>query len=173
MTISVIAQIIGWTGTVVNTFSFQVKNTLRMVLFQALAGVIFGTHYLLLGAATAGLIQFIFAANILLLSFRTDDWKSWRGWKWVISAAVIVISIATWAGPKSLIPCACSIIATITNWSRNGRTIRMWRLIVLSPLWIVYDFIVHSWPGIVLELIAMGSVAVSIWRYGLSSLDKS
>lgn len=50
MTISIglIAQLIGWIGTIINTLSFQVKNTIHMVLLQALAGIVFGTHYLLL-----------------------------------------------------------------------------------------------------------------------------
>ncbi|MBR0398626.1 MAG: YgjV family protein [Eubacterium sp.] len=168
-----IAQIIGWVGTVVNTAAFQIKNTKGMILMQALAGVIFGTHYLLLGAVTAGLIQFIFTINILLLSANSDDWKSWKGWKWVISGIVVIISAVTWSGILSIIPCACSIIATITNWSRNGRTIRMYRLFVLSPLWIFYDILVHSYPGIVLELIAMGSVIVSFVRYGVRELSEA
>lgn len=174
MTISIglIAQLIGWIGTIINTLSFQAKNTIHMVLLQALAGIVFGTHYLLLGAVTAGLIQFIFTGNIILLSFNSDDWKNWKGWKWVISGIVIIISALTWNGIISIIPCCCSIIATFVNWSRNGKTIRLWRLIVLSPLWIFYDILVHSWPGIVLELIAMSSVLISIFRYGLKNLDQ-
>lgn len=167
----IIAQVVGWIGTIVNTLSFQAKTTIHMILMQALAGLIFGTHYLMLGGVTAGLIQYIFSANIILLSFRTDDWKSWRGWKWVTSALVIVISLTTWDGIRSLIPCVCSIIATITNWSRNGKTIRLWRMLVLCPAWIVYNLMVGSWPGIALELIAMASVAVSFWRYGFAALD--
>ena len=167
------AQLIGWIGTVVNTAAFQIKNTKYMILRQALAGVIFGTHYLLLGAPTAGFIQFIFTVNVLLLSANSDDWKSWAGWKYVISGIVVIISLVTWSGPLSIVPCACSIIATITNWSRNGRTIRMYRLLVLSPLWIFYDIVVHSYPGIVLELIAMGSVIVSFARYGVKELSKA
>ena len=166
-----LAQVIGWIGTIVNTFSFQAKNTIHMVLLQALAGLIFGTHYLLLGGVTAGIIQYIFTVNILLLSSSAEDWRSWKGWKWVFSIAVIIISMFTWDGIRSFIPCACSIIETITNWSRNGKTIRLWRMLVLCPAWIVYNLMVGSWPGIALEAIAMTSVAISIWRYGLKALD--
>lgn len=49
----------------------------------------------------------------------------------------------------------------------------MYRLLVLSPLWIFYDIVVHSYPGIVLELIAMGSVIVSFARYGVKELSKA
>ena len=172
ISIGMLAQIIGWIGTIVNTISFQAKNTIHMILMQASAGIIFGIHYILLGAPTAGLTQFIFSANIILLSFNTDDWKNWKGWKWVISGVVLAIFAFTWSGPIGLIPCGCSIIATFVNWSRNGKTIRLWRLIVLSPLWIFYDILVHSWPGIVLELIAMSSALISIFRYGLKNLDQ-
>ena len=55
-----IVQIIGWVGTVVNTFSYQAKNTIQMVLLQALAGLIYGTHYMLLRGVTAGFLQYIF-----------------------------------------------------------------------------------------------------------------
>lgn len=168
-----LAQLIGWVGTAVNTCAFQIKNTKAMVLTQALAGLIFGVHYMLLDAPTAGLIQFIFSFNILLLSADCSDWRSWSGWKWVISCFVIIISLYTWSGPASIIPCLCSIIATITNWSRNGKTIRMYRLTVLSPLWIFYDVLVQSWPGIVLEAIAMASVFVSIMRYGTKELSNA
>ena len=170
---SLIVQLIGWIGTFVTTIAFQAKNTLHMVLLQALAGIIFGIHYVLLGAHTAGLIQFIFAFNVFLLSSQTENWRTWRGWKWVVSGTVVVISLVTWNGFPSLIPCACSISGTLSNWSRNGKIIRMWRLFFISPMWILYDIIVHSWPGVVLELISMASVAVSIWRYGLKDLEVS
>lgn len=52
-----------------------------------------------------------------------------------------------------------------------GKTIRLWRMLVLCPAWIVYNLMVGSWPGIALELIAMASVAVSFWRYGFAALD--
>ena len=40
LSIPIIAQVVGWIGTIVNTLSFQTKNTIHMILMQALAGLI-------------------------------------------------------------------------------------------------------------------------------------
>lgn len=166
------AQIIGWIGFAVVLISFQVKDTIRMILLQGLSGILMGTHYVMLGAPTAGAVQYLFAVNIALLSFRTEDWKSWRGWKWILSVAVIIITAFTWNGLLSIVPCICSITATLSNWTRNGKKIRLWRLFLISPLWIFYDILVHSYPGIVLEAVSELSILISIYRYGLKSLDQ-
>ena len=41
-----------------------------------------------------------------------------------------------------------------------------------SPLWIVYDIIVGSWAGILDEVFSIGSMVISIARYGWKGLDE-
>ena len=49
--------------------------------------------------------------------------------------------------------------------------IRLNRLCFASPCWIIYDILVGSVSGIACEAFSMGSVIVSLFRYGLAALD--
>lgn len=168
---SFITQLIGFVGTGLVIVGFQCKNTRRLMLIQALAGLLFALHFVLLGGIVAAVSQILYAVNIFLLSDTKHAWASWYGWRWVISALLILTTVISWKGPASLLPCASSIANTLTNWSRNGKIIRLNRLCFASPCWIIYDVIVGSLSGIVCEAFSIGSILVSIFRFGLAALD--
>ena len=172
-------QIIGFAATAVNTLAFQAKKARNMLLLQALAGVIFGIHYCLLGGYTGGAMQFIFAANILVMnagkkkensSHVALSWAKWKGWKWIFCLIIIALSLYSWEGMRSILPCVCSIVTTLTNCSGNGKVIRLLRLFVLSPAWIINDILIFSISGIVLEAITIVSIIIFIIRFGWKNL---
>ena len=78
----------------------------------------------------------------------------------------------TWQNLFSLIPCVAAITATLANWSRNGKVIRMSRLIFVAPLWTVYDIYTRSLSGILCEVLGVTSILISIRRHGMENLDR-
>lgn len=168
---SVITQAVGFVGTGIVIAAFQCKDTKKLMFVHALAGLLYTLHFFMLGSIIASFSQFLFTVNIFLLNDTKHRWASWVGWRYVISALLILVTVVTWKGPADLLPCAASVATTLTNWSRNGRIIRLNRLCFASPAWIIYDIIVGSPSGIACEVFSMGSVLISIYRYGWSALD--
>lgn len=166
------AQGVGFIAMALGIVSYQCKSTRLLILCQMSGNVAFAVHYLMLGAYAACIGQLILSLSNLLLCMKRP-WTRWRGWKWIFSALSLAACFATWKDGFSIIPCAASVISILTNWSFNGKVIRLGKLLLSCPGWIVYDLHVRSYSGILCELIAMGSALVSICRYGISQLDSN
>ena len=60
----------------------------------------------------------------------------------------------------------------LSSWSRNGKKIRLAKLLIVGPGWLIYDIYAWTVAGILAELFALTSTVVSIFRYGLNNLDR-
>lgn len=168
----IIAQVIGFVGTLVFAVGFQCKSTWGMLACHSLSSVIYAIHFFLLKGYTGCLMQILFVINGTILCLKGHGaWAEWKGWKWVISAAAAILTFATWQGPVSLLSGGAFISSTLSNWSYNGKVIRVARLGLVSPLWLTYDICVKSFSGIICEIFTITSAVISIWRYGLNNLE--
>ena len=165
----VIAQAIGFVALILNVASYQLSNSRQMVLCRAAGDLVYVVHYLLLGAYSGCLTLVFCAANGLLCSFRGNQWADWKGWKWLISFLLIASSAYAWRDSFQPVPCLCSLISVLTTiwvtWSGKGNVIRMGRLFVAGPTWLLYSIIAGSIAGALTELIGMTSAATALWRY--------
>lgn len=168
----IVTQVIGFIAMALCIGCFQFKNSRTLVLCQMAGNIIYVIHYLMLGAYSGCVSLLLTAVSNAVLSAKGRSWAQWKGWKWLFSALFAVSCIATWQNVFSLIPCAASIVSVLTNWSSNGKWIRFGKLFLIGPGWIVYNIYVHSWSGLLCEIIGMCSAWISIRRYGVKELDK-
>ena len=167
------AQAVGLLATALGVVSLQCKHPRSLLLCQMSGNVAFVIHYLMLGAYTACVGQVILIFNILMICGKSDAKARWKGWKWVFSILSLVTCIATWQDRFSILPCAASLVTILTNWSFHGMTIRLGKLCLSCPGWIIYDIHVGSYSGILCELIAMGSALLAILRYHSNAPQKT
>ena len=59
----------------------------------------------------------------------------------------------------------------VTFWTNSAKWLRLGELICVSPAWLLYDFISGAYGGVLTELVILGSVVVSIIRFGWKGLD--
>ena len=64
-------------------------------------------------------------------------------------------------------------VGTLAMWTRNGKTIRIAQVSVISPIWIVHNVYYFSIGGIICEAFNILSVAVSFIRFKKSGFDKT
>jgi len=170
MSQALIAQIIGFIGTGFMVISFQFKKNRTLFALQICSNLATMLHFLMLGAYT-GCINIglgILRSSVLCARGR---WAKWKGWKWVIVALFAAATVLTWKDGFSVLPFIGMASYTLGAWTRNRKTLRLASLLVSSPAWLAYDIYARSWSGIVCELISMGSVVISILRYGWKALD--
>ena len=167
----IIIQGIGLIGTALFFLSFQCKNNKTLFRIQFMSYLFYTAHLLLLGAVTGGISYVINTFRSACLGSR---WKfAQRKEMCAIICLMQCAALAfTWSGWISLLPVAANIAATIGGYTHYARKIRLVAMLVNSPLWIVYDFIVGSWAGILDELVTEISILISIVRYGWKNLDK-
>ena len=63
---------------------------------------------------------------------------------------------------------------TFLHTTSGFTTADRFSLTVLSalPMWIVYNIATHSWSGVTCEVFVLGSILISVLRYGTKALDQ-
>lgn len=167
-----LAQGMGFAGLVLNLLAYQCRNSRRLILTQLGSNITYVIHFLMLGAYTGCLSLSIMMLSNALLSLRRWRWAAWPGWRGVLCALFLAAAAVTWQGWLSVLPCVGTMTAAMSNWTRNGKIMRLGRLMIVSPCWLIYDVFVGSWSGVLDELLGITSLVISICRYGLKELDR-
>lgn len=166
-------QAIGFIAVVFFIVSYQVRSNRHLFLYQLVGCLIFTAQLLILGAYTGA---FSLMINILrnLLLLKINDWK-WVKSKITLSvilSILVVSTVYTWAGWKSMLPLLSVGISSIGYWTNNAQKIRLSQLFA-TPCTLVYDAMIHSWGGTLNETITLISIIVSVCRFGWSNLAKT
>lgn len=167
----VIAQGLGIVATLCFLFSFQVKTNRRLYLLQAAGCLAFAAQFLILGALGGCVSQlFIIVRNMMLSMYNRWAWVRWKGWVPIFLAGAVFLTWWTWDGPVNLLPLIPMSAGTIALWTNNAGIIRLVNMCVCSPTWIIYDILVGAYSSIINEVVVIGSVILSIYRYGMKEL---
>ncbi len=168
--IDILAQILGILGTIFAFLSFQLKENKKFFILQAISGCMFALNFLLLGAYTGCLLNFI---NIFRGAVMAGGKKMHKAhWLIAIQALYTIATIFTYTNIFSLIALIAQLVGTFAMWSKNGKTIRFLQLFCVSPLWLIHNIFVFSIGGIICEVFNIGSIIVSLIRFGVSGFEK-
>ena len=161
------AQLVGFVAMTLCIGCFQCKSKNMLLALQLAGNAVFILHYVLLGAYSGCASLGLLVGSNLMLLFRIKG-KSWAqgwGWRWIFSILTVLVGIATWKNIFSLLPCAASVAFILTNWTCDGKVMRLGKLLLVGPGWIAYNIYVQSWSGIISEGIGMCSALIALCRY--------
>jgi hypothetical protein len=173
----ILAQIIGILGMLAAVISYQCKTNRNYYIWQGMSGLFFSVQFIMIGA-WAGLV-FNFYNIVRAIIYQT---KLSRSVLCVTALELLVIGAASlsvfvlgetwWLVMLAFIAQACG---TFAMWTRNGKTIRISQLFVVSPFWLLYDLLIPtpSLGGILCEVFNIVSVIVSFVRFRKSGFDKT
>lgn len=160
-------QGIGYLGMALYISSYQIKSNRIFFFVQTLATLAFVIQFVLLGALSGCLNLIIcILRNLLMLKYKDWAWVRWRGWIIVFVAALAIVTVITWNGAVSILSFTGAASGTIGIMTNNAQKIRAAYLTCCCPSWLVYDAIIGSWAGVFNEVITIGSILISIKRYG-------
>ena len=139
---------------------------------QSVANVFYGTQFCLLGA-TGGLFNMAMQIfrNMLLLKINDWKWLQWKGCAPLFCIPSLIYMILQWGGPLDILPFIAFTVGTLAFWTNDAKMLRLCELVGVSPAWLLYDFITGAYGGILTELVILGSVVVSIVRFGWKGLE--
>ena len=163
-------QAVGFLATALQVGAFQCKSSRRLIFVQLCANTAFLVHLMMLGAYSGCVNVFFSCVRNLLLNSKNPK-AHHRLWMWLLTAANIAGTILTWQSVFSILPCVAVVSLNFAAWSRNGKKIRLTNIFAVSPSLLIYDVYSGSISGIVTELICLGSVGISVLRYGWKALD--
>ncbi len=164
--IGIIAQGFSICGSTVAIASYQFKKNVHYFLMNALCCTLFATSFFLMGSVTAALFNLINVLRSFTFAFLPKKYFK-------LSGAVMILlytsaTVFTYDGILSLFILIAQLAATFVMALDNGKFIRLTQIGVVSPIWLVHNFIVFTIGGIITEVFSIISVGVSIYRYGLN-----
>ena len=173
----IIAQTLGIFGMLCAMLSYQCKTNRNYFIWQGMSGVFFSAQFIMIGAY-AGLV---FNAYNIVRAVIYQSKKSKSVYAVILLetlvvaatlTAIFVLGEAWWLVTFTFIAQATG---TFAMWTRNGRTIRISQLAVVSPFWLLYDALIQtpSIGGILCEVFNMASVVVSFVRFKKTGFDKT
>lgn len=165
------AQLIGLAGTAVFFVSYQCKSNRRLFRLQLVSYLCYTVHLLLLGAVTGGVSYILNTVRSWCLAGKNEFLNS-RTMCAILCALQLGALALTWGGWLSVLPVAGNIAATIAGYTHSGKKLRLTAMLVNSPLWLIYNFAMGSWAGILDELATEASILLSIALCGWSALDQ-
>lgn len=173
--LTILGQIWGVIAMILIVLSFQFKDAKRLFLIQVCSCLLFTLHYLFLGlggdsAAYSGMAQ-----NIVGLLFRVSLSLSDKR-KWLMSPLVMaglcalaaVVAVLTYPGRLiALLPVIANFACIGCMWTKKTDVMRLTQVSVISPLWLIYNIVTFSIPGILTEsfnLVSIGIYYLRTWR---------
>ena len=163
----ILTQVIGFVGMGLCISSFACKRSNWIVFLQVVGNGLFIVHFLTLGAYSGCInIAIAVCSNIVLLFFMNGKkWAAWVGWRWLFCLLAVLACMVTWKDLYSLLPCISAIFFVLTNWTCRETVIRLGKIAVVGPGWIIYNFYVSSYSGVLSESFGIASALFSILYY--------
>ena len=170
--IKIIANILGVLSTLCFIISFQIKSNRALFIMQSVANVFYGAQFYLLGAR-GGLFNMAMQIIRNMLLIKIDDWTwlKWKGWAPLFCVPSLIYMIITWNSLLDILPFIAYAVGTFAYWTNSAKMFRLSEIVCVSPAWLLYDFIEGAYGGMLTELVILGSVFVSIYRFGWKGLD--
>lgn len=161
---TILVYIFGFLALVPFVLSFQAKNRKYLLILQIVSLLLFSVQYLLLGAWTGLILEFICIVRNIMFYFR-DRVKSFNNIAMPIffSLAAIAVGVFTRTAWYWFIPVLANISQTIGLYMRKDINNRIFFLIG-SPLWLVYNCLTGALVGVVTEVCNIISIVISIVR---------
>ena len=163
---TIIIQGIGFIQVIFMVLAFQQLEKRNILKYQLIGGLFFTLHLGLLGAMSGAVVNAIVCITRYLNIKKADAPKEQSDlWLYIFSSAILVSVYFTYQGLYSLLPAISLLINILVAWYGSEKTIRFGNLLI-APLWLSYDLMVLSYPGITSDIFIILSL---IW--GIKKLD--
>lgn len=160
----ILAQAVGLVALLLSAVSFQQNTHKRIMLCQTAAGFLFALHFYLIGAPTGAVTNTIAGVRGIIFYHRDKKWAANKVWPVLFCVAFVASGLLTWQGPLSLLPILAMVINTFTFAATDPAVVRT-TILFSSPLWLAYNIVSLSIPGIINESFVICSTIVGIFRF--------
>lgn len=159
-----IGQGLGVLGIVLGFVSMQMKTRDKLLLVHLSLTACFALHYGLIGAWSGMALNIISSIRNITYYFLGRKGEVKKGWGILFALVMGVVGIFSWQNWYSVFVVVGLTLNSYAMSFTNPQSIRK-SILVTSPLALVYNILVLSVGGIVLETVNIVSAALGIYRY--------
>jgi len=163
-------QMIGFVALAISIIAFQFKKHGQIVFCKMASEFIFSIQYVLLGAWTAAVLDFISVIRNLLFCKLVKKNISTLPVILVFGCFVIATGVFTYDGLASLLPIASKLLTTVSYGMKNEK----WLRIITLPscvFWIIYNVTVGSIAGVLTDSLALVSLLIAMYKFDIRKQD--
>ena len=163
-----VAQSIGFLGMLAGLLSFHGKTPKAILRLQTVAATFWTLHFILLGRPAGAALNFLAIFRNVVFSRRGHDrWAASAAWPFVF-ATLFALSgfysgIVLHEGWRSALSTAAQCLACFVLVGTRPQAIRVGSIAV-SALWLVYDFLSGSIPGVLCEIAVQISIYIALFQ---------
>ena len=163
--IEILAQFFGIVAIIIWNLSIQNKELKRILFFQFIANLFYSLEYFLLGAGTAGLMDFTSGCRCFVFYYKNKKNKPIsKKWLFIFCFLITVLGIIGYNGPISLIPVILTLFYTISSYTKTSNWTRI-SFLLAAFIWIYYNIQVKAYVGVIGNSIEIISGIISIFRF--------
>lgn len=160
------AQLLGIGGTYMLFTLYQQKTRKKLLVRKLCADILWGIHYICLGAAAGAIPNIIGIFRELIFMNNNKKWANSLIWPAVFISVSWIAAIISWKSALSFLPMCASTLVTVSLWVKSPKLTRLMTLPVCMAF-ILYDVFVGSYAGILNETISLISITVAFFRKDL------
>jgi hypothetical protein len=151
----VFIQLLGYAAGATCSLCFVAKRDITLRLAIGIGVLLFGLQYLLLGAVTAAIINFVNSGwqFLSMVSGRFPK-RLQTGLLVAVCCVYIAAGILTWEGIISLLPMVSTVGLAIAVTVLSDRRLRL-ALLACDALWLVTGLLTHSQGAVVFAILPL------------------
>lgn len=164
-------QLIGAVALLFIVLAWNAKTRKRILDLQGLGGAVFVIHFLLLGAQVGALMNAVtFLRNLVFAQKGVKKWANSGVWLYVFIILSGGALLFFWQGWPSILPVVGVIIGTYGMSRDNPKDIRFF-ILLASLAWVPYAIIVHSYSGLITQVISIAGLLIGMFRLDRKKAD--
>ena len=168
-----ISQIISIIATVFLLLSYQQRTHKRIVCMQAIAGLLFGTQYLMIGQYAGMVCNYLGMVRGICYSFRTKSKiVDSPVFPCVFAVLFALSSFFTYESPLSLLPTVAMMISSFVLWNIKAQQLRALTL-PTSIMWLIYNASCGAVVAVGTEVLSEVSIFIGLFRFRKKKKDKT
>ena len=148
-------------GAMLALFSIYQQKTRKGILLSKLsADICWVIHYLCIGG-TAGAIPNLVGIfrELVFVNRKEHKWANYIFWPMIFMLINFCLGISTFHSVFNTLPIAASALVTVALWIDNPKLTKLLSIPVCTAF-MIYDFYIGSYIGIINEAISMLSILI-------------
>lgn len=158
----ILAQVFGLIALILMVVSLQKHSYKDLLRMQLVANALCIAQYLCLWSLS-GVFTSIITTSRNFIFARYKKRRPPIGWLLLVLAILVVAGFCLYTDFVSLLPIAAGLIYSIAMW-RGQLTMIRWADIISCTLYIIYNFSVGAYVGIVVSLVEMSGAAFALLK---------
>lgn len=159
----IVIQLIGALGIIASIISFQCKKHNSILFFRTLNESLFAIQYFLLGAFTGMAMNLVGCVRNVIFTKQVSNSKKTTVSTIVFSVLFLIFGLFTWQGVKSILIIIAKVLSTLAYGNKNTTIVRA-IIFITSSSWLVYNYFVSSYAGMLCEIFTLVSLIIGIIR---------